>query len=464
MQVVVRLLNLGLGVFVTALVVRTLGQAGYGQWSTIFIVLGLVGYFANFGTETVAVREAAGDAEHEHEWIGAVLMLRLLMLGPVIAVSIAALVLIEKSHEMLVAGLILIVMTPFSGASVVQLVFRLRVNNLVPMLVLTLRSVLWGAAVAFIYWHGGGMVALAIAMTATTAAAAIVQLVLALRVVDRWPTPSRRRLGHLVRVSLPVGISGVLVIAYARIDQLLVFEIAGSKAAGLYGSVYNVLEQAHFIPISILTTLAPIIAASWPSDRPRMLRATRLAAELLAIASFGGVAFTVVAATPVVRLIFGSEFVAAAPALPVLATAFVFICVGYLTGNLMVVLGLQNRMLFVSLAALLVNVAGNFAFIPVFGFMAAAWMTTATEIVVSALTIMLILRALEMRLPAPGRVGRTALAALILCGGLALLSSVGASLWVLVVATAVCYPGLLFGLRSIGPDDIRVLLRRGASV
>ena len=32
MQVVVRVLNLGVGVVVTAIVVRTLGQAGYGQW------------------------------------------------------------------------------------------------------------------------------------------------------------------------------------------------------------------------------------------------------------------------------------------------------------------------------------------------------------------------------------------------------------------------------------------------
>ena len=72
-QVVVRILNLALGVFVTALVVRTLGQAGYGQWSTIFVVLALIAYFANFGMEGVALREAARHPESEHEWIGAVI-------------------------------------------------------------------------------------------------------------------------------------------------------------------------------------------------------------------------------------------------------------------------------------------------------------------------------------------------------------------------------------------------------
>ena len=67
------------------------------------------------------------------------------------------------------------------------------------------------------------------------------------------------------------------------------------------------------------------------------------------------------AATPVVRLIFGPEFLAAAPALPVLGAAFVFICFGYLNGTLLTVLGLQRRLLDISLLALVVNVAGNLA-------------------------------------------------------------------------------------------------------
>jgi len=243
LQIVIRVANLALGVVVTALVVRALGRSGYGQWSTIFIVLTLVGYFANFGMETVALREAARDPEHEHEWIGAVMMLRFIVLGPVIVCSVAAILVLRQSHEMLVAGLILILTMPFNGVGALQLIFQLRVRNLVPMLVLTLRSVLWAIAVVIIYVQGYGMVALAIAMSATNAVGSIVQALAALRVADRIPRPSRRRLGPLVRASIPVGLSGVLIIAYARIDQVIVFTVVGSSGAGLYGSVYNVLDQ-----------------------------------------------------------------------------------------------------------------------------------------------------------------------------------------------------------------------------
>lgn len=462
-QIVARVLNLGLGVVVTALVARTLGSDLYGQWSTIFVVLGLVGYFASFGMEKVVVREAAADPDSEHEWLGAMMFLRLGLLVPVVALSILAIVLLHRSHQMLIAGLILTTSMPFDGIGVLQLVFQLRVNNLVPMIVLTLRSVLWGAAVAIIYWKGGGMIALAIAMAATNAAGSVVQTLAAMRALPRVPRPSRKQLRSLISVGIPLGISGVLIIAYARIDQVIVYSFAGSRDAGLYGAAYGVLDQSHFIPISVLTTLTPIIAASWPADRARMLRTVRLSAELMAVASLGALAFAAAAATPLVRLIFGPQFADAGPALPVLGGAFVFICFGYLNGGLLTVLGLQGRLLRISLAALVLNLAGNLIFVPLIGFMGAAWMTLATEVLVFGLSSRVILKELELGLPAPGRLGRTASSAALLAAVLVGLRLLGAPLGVLVAVAALLYPALLFGLRALAPGDLLALVGRGAT-
>jgi O-antigen/teichoic acid export membrane protein len=460
MQVVVRIVNLGLGAVVTALVVRTLGQNGFGQWSTGFAALGLIGYFANFGMEEVALREAARDREHEHEWIGAVMMLRLLALVPVMLLSLAAIVVLHRSHQMLIAGIIMIVAMPFGGVGALGLLFQVRVDNRVPMLVLTLRSVLWAVAVVIIYLEHGSMIALAIGLTGTNAVGSLVQVVAVLKLDARLPRPSRARIGQVARIGLPIGISGVLIIAYASIDQVIVYVLVGSSGAGLYGSVYSLLDKAHFVPMSVLTTLSPVIAAAWPADRARLLRAARLTAELLAVTSLGALAFAIVAAEPVVRLIFGQEFVPAAPILPVLGAAFVFISFGYLNGNLLVVLGLQWRLLRISLIALLVNVCGNLILVPLTGFMGAAWMTLATEVFVFASSLSLILKTLELPLPRPGRIGRTVVAAALLAAGLDALRLVDAPLAVLAVAACVAYPALLFALRALGLDDVRILLRR----
>ena len=97
-----------------------------------------------------------------------------------------------------------------------------------------------------------------------------------------------------------------------------------------------------------------------------------------------------------------------------LGGAFILICYGYLNGNLMLVLGQQNRLLKISLVALVFNLIGNGITIPLFGFMGAAWMTLATEAVVLVQTTRLLIRELGTEEFGFGRVARTAIAAVLL--------------------------------------------------
>ena len=463
MQVTVRILNLGLGVFVTALLVRSLGTTAYGEWSTTFLVIGLVAYFMNFGFEAAALREAAKDPDSEHEWIGAVILVRLLLLGPVMIAAFGALLILPHTEDMLIAGAILIVVMPFGGLGALGLLFQLRVDNRVPMLVMTLRSVLWAIAVVVIHKHGGGIVPFAIGMVVTNLIGSVVNTVFAMKVAQRWPRPSRRMLRPLTRIALPIGFSGLLIIAYARIDGVLVYAIGGAHEAGLYNAVYNILEQSHFVPVAVMTTMAPVLSAAWPSDPQRLLRASRMIVELLSLVSFGALAVAIVASEPLIRLVFGNEFIEAAPALPVLLGAYVLICYGYLNGQLALVLGEQKRMLRISLIGLVANVAGNAVAIPAFGFMGAAWITLATEAVVLLQTTRLVVN----RFPGSefefGRVGRTAIAAIVLGLVLGVMRLADAPVGALITVACVLYPALLFGLKAVGRDELRVLLSRGAT-
>jgi O-antigen/teichoic acid export membrane protein len=125
-------------------------------------------------------------------------------------------------------------------------------------------------------------------------------------------------------------------------------------------------------------------------------------------------------------------------------------------------MGLQGRLLRISLLALAVNLAGNLVLVPIDGFMGAAWMTLATEIVVCGASLRVILRTLGLPFPRPGRVGRTVLAAGLLAAGLAGLKGAGAPLAALAAVSCLCYPALLFGVRALELSDVRLLLRRVA--
>lgn len=458
-QVATRVLNLALGIVVTILVVRILGDSGYGQWMTILTSFQLVGFFTSLGLEAVAVREAVADPEHAGDWIGALVVTRMALTLPVMLVGLGVLTLIQESDAMLLAGIILLAGFPLGVGSSLAVVHQLQVRNTWPMIILTVNSVLWGLSVLVIHLAGGGLVALATAMTAVTLVTATMQALAALKIMRFRLRPSRAAIVRLVRVGAPLGVAGLLINAYARIDQVIVFEQAGSQAAGYYGAAYRVLEQAHFIPASVLTTLAPIMTMLYISDRARMLRTLTLAAEFLAIGSLGALGFVAVAATPLMRLFFGEEFVPAAPALPVLGGAFVFICYGYLIANLLLILGIQRKQIIVGLIALVVNVAGNLILVPRYGFQGAAWMTLVTEIVVVGTGGYYVVRALGgLRVVSVGRLPRVLVAAATLTAALVAVKAAGGGLVVLSAAAAVLYPSLLLGCGAVSIAEIKPLL------
>ena len=223
---------------------------------------------------------------------------------------------------MLIAGLILVLTMPFGGFGALQLVFQLRVNNLVPMLVLSLRSVLWALAVVVIYLrrlrHGRARDR----PVGDDCDRHVRPGLGGVRLADRWPAPSRARVAPLMRAAIPLGISGMLIIAYARIDQILVFRISRQRAGG---PLRQRLQRPR--PGALRADLDPHDARSGDGGglaggSPRGCCATaRLTAELMAIAPSAALAFAIVASTPLVQLIFGKEFLPAAPALPVLGAA-----------------------------------------------------------------------------------------------------------------------------------------------
>ena len=122
--------------------------------------------------------------------------------------------------------------------------------------------------------------------------------------------------------------------------------------------------------------------------------------------------------------------------------AFVAICFGYVAGSMIIVLRLQRIFVRYAVIALVFNVGLNLIFVPKYGYMAAAWITLITEVLVQILSLRAVFRALEMK-PKFGRFVRIAAAALGM--GLAVwgLNAAGAPLAVLVLAAAVTYPPML---------------------
>jgi len=158
-------------------------------------------------------------------------------------------------------------------------------------------------------------------------------------------------------------------------------------------------------------------------------------------------------------LLFGSAFAEAAPALPILMGAFVSISFGYLAGNMVVILELQSKFFRYAAVGLVINASLNVLLIPRYGFLAAAWITLATEVVVMSLTMRSVLRELAMT-PRVGRLLRTLVAALAMGVLTWVAYSAGVSLYGLVAIAAISYLVLLLSLRVLTFAEMRAVLRK----
>jgi O-antigen/teichoic acid export membrane protein len=457
LQIAGRAVNLALGVLVTVVIVRTLGDRGFGQWITVFTIVQIAEHFADFGLTGVTVRRAAAEPGRETEWVGAHAGLRLLTGFPVAAACVPLILLISDSEDMRTAGLILSAVLLVGAPNALRVVFQLRVRNDVNVKLMVLNSAVWAAAVGAIALADGGMVALAIAFVGTVALVAALQAVLALRAMRVPFRGSSRLWPAIARAAAPLGAAAVLTLAYARIDQALVFALAGYRDAGLYGAVYRILDSAQLVPQSLMTTLLPIIAAGWAAEPDRVRGLLQRAGDYLAMASLPALAFAIAAAEPLVTFLFGDEFADAAPALAVLMGAYVLISFGYLAGHMVIVLELQGRLMRIAAAALILNVALNVALVPDYGFMAAAWATLATEAFVLTLSMRMVLGAAAIR-PRLARVARICAAAAGMALAVWALREADAPLGALVAAAVVVYPALLFTLRALTACELRTAL------
>ena len=180
--------------------------------------------------------------------------------------------------------------------------------------------------------------------------------------VARSP-PARRRL-PMITVGAPVGVGSMLVLAYGRIDQFLVFTIAGSSDAGLYGAMYRILDSWAFLPGSLLITLAPLLAASWPGNRERLLRATRTAAEYLTVGMTRNPRLRHRHRRSVGHDVVRGRLRTGRPGAQGARGSVRVHSFGYLTDNLLLVLGLQTRLVVIALAGLVLNLGANAVMIP----------------------------------------------------------------------------------------------------
>jgi O-antigen/teichoic acid export membrane protein len=249
---------------------------------------------------------------------------------------------------------------------------RLDLTAAVSVLATLLRTAL-GAAVLF---GGLGLVGLAASSLATNIVTALVLWRFASRGAMAVQGPPARHSAWL-RESWPLFVNQLLQGLFFKVDALLLPGLAGNAAAGAYAAAYKVSEGAGIVSSSFTLALFPRLS------RERDLTAAyRLALRGLLQIAFPLAAGIALLSESIVGVVGGRAYLPdSAIALTILIAYLPLSYANGLTQYVLIAAGRQRLLTAAFVAALIFNVAANLLLIPRFGFVGAAWVTVASEVV-----------------------------------------------------------------------------------
>lgn len=373
--------RVGLGFALSVVIARTLGPAEFGTYSYALATVALFAFLGQAGLDALLIREIVRAPSRATHILSEGLILRLGGAACAAAGSICIAILFASSK------------TPGSVAlvSILSLTGLLQAGWIVESLLLANRRFA-GVALSkmFAYMVAAALRLIALLFPNPLIALAIVAVlesffcVAFLWHVSRnqlgvaWNSlekPDFRNVSALAKLAAPMLLSAFTIAVYSRIDIFMLGRMAGSEAAGLYTAGTLLSEGFYLIPAAVMAAASPRLA------RLYVLDARTFDGELhgfLRILSALGLAIAIVVTLVgplVLPWLFGSRYVAANPVLQIHIWSTWAVFVSTASDPYYINYDLRRLYLIKTSVAAAINVALNFALIPKYGPVGAAWAT-----------------------------------------------------------------------------------------
>lgn len=381
-----RILHIVTGLLVGIWVARYLGPEQFGLLNYATALVAMFGAFATLGLQGIVVRDLVKNPEEATTTLGTAFLLQLL--GGIAAIGAILFVVIWLKPEDTLTQTIVAITAfrlVFKSSDVIKYWFESKVasrhtvvvENSILVLIATTKVVMilnHAPLVAFVWCTLVEAVLVSIGLFAIYAKRA--------SNLANWSIRLDRAAG-LLRESWPLLLSGLAVMLYMRVDQLMLKEMIGAEAVGIYSAALRISETWYTVPTIVTASIFPaIIESKRLSETLYQERMQKLLNVLVAFALFGAI-LTTLAANWLVAALFGSHYAEAAPILMIHAWAGVFTFLGVASGKWYILEGMTRPLFYRTLAGVVTNIPLNLALIPVAGAQGAAVATVVSYSVVA---------------------------------------------------------------------------------
>lgn len=377
-----QLLTYVIGFFVTIYTARYLGAEGYGLISYALALSGILIIFTELGLSTLSVREISRDKNLAQKYISNILIIKTLL--SVLTILIVFIIVNVKGYPQSTAYVIYIIMASYVVNAFTTIFSSLsqayeKMEYLAVGSILNSITMLIGVLVVINYQLG------IIVFAGIYFVVSIICLIYWI-LVSAWKFTLPKLEFDLdfskitVKESIPFAITGIFALVAFRIDTVMLSWISGDVAVGFYTAAYKLMEVMIFIPTVYVTSIYPIFSRFHVSAKDSLKFSFQKSFQYMIILSLPIAVGTTLLSSEIILFIYKSGFAPSIIALQIVIWAIPLIFFNNVLSTSIASINKQKVAMKIVFLAMIFNIIMNLIFIPMYGYVAAAFITVFTEL------------------------------------------------------------------------------------
>jgi len=383
-----KILRLSAGLLIGVWIARYFGPEQFGLFSYAMSFLGLFGAIAGLGLQGIVVRNIVCDPESSNVTLGTAAILQFIagfFAYGLMLITIFWLRPTDTYAKILISILGLTFFFKFSDVAIFW--FESQIESKYTVWVQNFCFILFVAIKIWLILIHSSIVAFAWATVAEGLAVALL-MVYALHLRDSKLSKiyfSFECAKMLLKDSWPMLLSALSIGVYMKIDQIMLGQMLGNEAVGIFTAATRISEAWYFIPMMIVSTVFPSMLEIKNNNEIQFDRRMQNLYDLMALISIGVAIPMTLLSTPLVVILYGDSFAPSGLILAIHIWAGVFVSLGVASGQWLLAQNIQILLFYRTLIGAFINIIMNIILIPKYGVLGAAISTVISQLFVGLL-------------------------------------------------------------------------------
>ncbi|PLZ98322.1 O-unit flippase [Fischerella thermalis CCMEE 5268] len=388
-----RVLRMGIGLLVGVWVARYLGPKNFGIFNYAIAFTAIFNTVANLGLDNIVIRNIVRQPNSKDEILGTAFFLKVFAQATIIFVSIATIIILRPTETLThqLVGIITVGMF-FESYYVIDYWFQSQIQSKYTVWSKNIGLVLASSMRIVLIQIQAPLLMFAWAYAAETALSAL-GLVVAYRIkgyfIQAWHFSWKYAI-ELLKDSWTLILSSFVIMIYMRTDQLMLGQMIGDKAVGIYSAAVKISELWYFIPMAITNSVFPSIVKARQESQQSYYEQIQKVLDFLTILSLAVGVIVSLLSHQIVNLMYGQEYSDAGAILVIHIWTGIFVSLGLVSSLWTTAENLMPFAFITSANGAVINIVLNYFLIKSYGGVGAAMASLVAQCVASYFSYLLL--------------------------------------------------------------------------